>query len=95
MHTGRDTKVPGIQMLSTPMFRIPFSNEIDTGDKILLRGMGLRVLPVPVHRLNLDCAFVQGEVPVGVRPALPVAGVDMIFGNELAGSRVWANMPAP
>lgn len=35
----------------------------DTGDSILMRGVGLRVLPVPVH--NLDCAY-WGETCVAI-----------------------------
>ncbi|KAK0152176.1 hypothetical protein N1851_006450 [Merluccius polli] len=39
--------------------------ETDTGDYILMRGMGLTVLPVPLHKLELDCGLVQGEVAMG------------------------------
>ena len=31
------------------------------------------------------CGLVQGEVAMGVRPALPLKGVDVILGNDLAG----------
>lgn len=61
-----------------------FSEKNDTGDKILMQGMGINVAPVPVHRVNLECELVQCEVSVGVRPALPVEGIDMILGNNLA-----------
>ena len=74
---------------------LAFSQSTDTGDCILMRGMGLNVLPVPVHKLELDCGLVQGEVAMGTRPALPIRGVDVILGNDLAGSRVWADGPAP
>ncbi len=30
---------------------------------------------------------------MGVRPALPVEGIHLIWGNELAGERVWADIP--
>lgn len=40
-------------------------------------GMGMRLLPVPVHKLTLGCGLVQGEVSTGVRPAFPVEGIDM------------------
>ena len=32
---------------------------------------------------------------MGVRPALPVEGIDIILGNDLAGSRVWASVSPP
>jgi hypothetical protein len=41
----------------------------------------------------IDSDLVQGEVAVGVRPALPLQGTAMILGNGLAKSRVWANAP--
>lgn len=50
----------------------------------------MRVLPVPLHRLFLDCELVKGEVTVGVRPKLPLGGIHFILGNGLAGCRVWA-----
>ncbi|KAG1927044.1 hypothetical protein F2P79_024490 [Pimephales promelas] len=37
----------------------------------------------------------QGEVSVGVRPALPVDGVAMILGNDIAGDKVWADVSPP
>lgn len=50
---------------------------------------------VPRHFLKLDCDLVQGIVPVGVRPKLPIEGIAMVLGNDLAGSHVWANVPPP
>ncbi len=41
----------------------------------------------------LDCELVQGTVPVGVCPTLPLDDVVMIWGNDLAGSAVWADVP--
>ncbi|XP_030276904.1 uncharacterized protein LOC115583846 [Sparus aurata] len=72
---------------------LPFSGETDTGDSVLVLGMGLVVLSAPLHRLNLFSDLVQGEVTIGVRPALPVKGVHIILGNGLAGGRVWPNVP--
>ena len=74
---------------------LPFSQDSDSGDVILVRGMGLKVLSVPVHKFMLDCGLFQGEVSMGVRPALPIEGVHIIVGNGLAGSRVWADVPSP
>ena len=72
---------------------LPLSAETDSGDPILSRGMGLTVLPVPLHKVVLDCELVQGEVAVGVRPALPIEGVHFILGNGLAGGRLSADAP--
>jgi len=68
---------------------LPFSPRSDTGGCILVRGMGLTTLFVPVHKMFLSCDLVQREAEVGVRPQLPVKGVDIILGNDLAGHRIW------
>lgn len=47
-----------------------------------------------MHGMGLDCGLVQGKVSIGVRPVLPVEGIDMILGNDLAGSHVWASEPS-
>ena len=62
---------------------------------IPILGMGLNVLQVPLHKMMLFSVLFQGEVAVGVRPALPINGVTMILGNDIAGSRVWADGAPP
>ncbi len=57
--------------------------------------MRMTIIPVPVHRMELVCGLVLGEVAVGVRPVLPVEEVNIILGNDLAGDRVWAEAPPP
>ena len=32
---------------------------------------------------------------MGVRPSLPIEGINVIFGNNLAGERVWSVSPSP
>lgn len=89
---GGDTKVPVKILRDTGAFDysivgsvLPFSQHLD---RIFMRGMGLNVLSVPMHKLILECGFVKGEVTIGVRPALPVQGVHILLGNQLAGSHV-------
>ena len=74
---------------------LPFSAESATGDFVLMRGMEMGLAAVPRHTIVLDCDLVQGVVPVGVCPALPLDEVQMILGNDLAGSAVWAGVPPP
>lgn len=97
---GSDVKVPIKILWDTGAYDsyivdsvLPFSIETDAGDRVLSRGIGLTVIPVPLHRLVLDCDLVKGDVVVGVRPALPVEGVHFILGNGLAGSCVWTDSP--
>ena len=74
---------------------LPFSSKSSTGKSRLVRGIDLRTFEVPLHRVFLFSELVQGEVELGVRSALPVCGVSVILGNNLAGGRVWQNIPAP
>lgn len=55
----------------------------------------MTTIPVPVHKMELVCGLVTGEVVVGVRPALPVEGFDMVLGIELAGKKVWPDVAPP
>lgn len=74
---------------------MPFSFLSDTGTSVLVRGIGLDVGCVPLHRVTLSSELVSGEVVIGVRPSLPVDGVDIIMGNNLAGGRVWPDTFSP
>lgn len=70
---------------------LPFSKVSDTGSCVMVRGMGLVPFSSPLHVVTLKCGLVAGDVAVGVRPQLPVEGIHMILGNDLAGSKVWAD----
>jgi len=47
---------------------------------------------VPLHTVHLKSGLVNGAVKLGVRRQLPVEGVDLIIGNDLAGGKVF---PSP
>lgn len=70
---------------------LPFSTESHTGSSLLICGIGLNTLSVPLHKVDLTCELVHGVVDLGIRPILPVDGVSLILGNNLAGGRVWVN----
>lgn len=70
---------------------LPFSPASYTGSNVLIKGIGLNVMSVPLHKIVLQSVLVQGEVEVAVRSCLPVEGVQVILGNDLAGDRVWRN----
>jgi hypothetical protein len=67
----------------------PFSAETDSGNSVLITGIGLNTLSIPLHKMMLDCGLVKGEVVVGVRPSLPIEGINVILWNNLPGERVW------
>ena len=70
---------------------LPFSKQSDTGSCVMVCGMGLVPFSSPLHKVALACGLVEGDVVVGVRPQLPVEGVHMILGNDLARGKVWAD----
>ncbi|KAL2102368.1 hypothetical protein ACEWY4_001536 [Coilia grayii] len=74
---------------------LPFSIQSETGSCVLIRGIGMQTFSVPLHTFNLESDLISGEVVMAVRPQLPVEGVDVILGNNLAGGRVWANLSPP
>lgn len=73
---------------------LPFDNVSDTGTSVLIRGIGSNSFSVPIHKIYLSSRLVDGIVDVGVHPTLPIEGVDVLLGNNLAGDRVWPE-PVP
>ena len=67
---------------------LPFSEVSATGENVLIQGIGIDIISVPLHRINLKSDLISGTVIVGVRPELPVKGVSMLLGNDLAGGKV-------
>ena len=45
--------------------------------------------------VNQKANLVPGPVMMGIRPSLPIQGVSLILGNNLAGERVMVNPCAP
>ncbi|VDI02099.1 Hypothetical predicted protein [Mytilus galloprovincialis] len=64
----------------------------DTGasQSLLLEGVELGCIDVPLHRIYLKSDLITGPVIVGVRPNLPVEGVTLLLGNDLARNKVVA-----
>lgn len=74
---------------------LPFSNETFTGDSLLICAIGLTKICVPLHKVVLYSYLIQGGVQLGVRPALPVEGISVILGNNLAREWVWSDVSSP
>ena len=70
---------------------LPFSDSSSTGTSVLIRGVESGVVKVPLHVVHLSSDLVSGPVTVGVRPSLPVEGVSLLLGNDLAGEKVVVN----
>ena len=70
---------------------LPFSSTTYTGQNVLLQGVGPEILEVPLHTINLSCELVNRSVTIGVMSKLPVSGVSLLLGNDLAGGKVLVN----
>ncbi|KAI2661490.1 Retrovirus-related Pol polyprotein [Labeo rohita] len=68
---------------------LPFSAESHTDTDVLVCGFGMGCINVPLHRVYLMSDLVTGLVTLGVCSQLPVDGVDLILGNDLAGGQVF------
>lgn len=45
-------------------------------------------LSIPLHRVHLVSDLVSGPIVVGVVPRMPMKGVSMLLGKELAGEKI-------
>ena len=70
---------------------LPFGHESSTGTNALIQGIGMDTISVPLHKMNLKSDLVSGTVTIGIRSELPVKGVSMLLGNDLAGTKVLPN----
>jgi hypothetical protein len=68
-----------------------FSEESFSGESVLIQGVECGLVKVPLHHVNLTSDLVSGPVTVGVRSVLPVDGVHLLLGNDLAGDKVVVN----
>ena len=71
---------------------LPFNTSSSTGYRVLLQGVG-GFRRVPLHVVDLHSDLVSGEVVFAVQKTLPVQGVSIILGNDLAGDKVKVSSP--
>ena len=63
----------------------PRGPEFDTP---VLQGFEMKTVSVPLHWVHLASDTVSGRFRVGVVPRLPVEGVTLLLGNDIAGGNV-------
>ena len=66
---------------------LEWSEESYSGEEVTVRGLASGV-SIPLHYVWLKTGFAVGKVKVGVSEELPIEGVDMLLGNNIAGKRV-------
>jgi len=67
---------------------LPSDVDTATGNSMLVQGLGSETFNVPLHNIYLHTRDFTGVIPVGVLDSIPKKGVDLILGNDLAGSVV-------
>ena len=70
---------------------IPLLPEHHTGNHVLVTGISGETMPIPLYKVALQSGLLSPNpqiVIIGVTEKLPVAGVEILIGNDLAGPRV-------
>ncbi|XP_076843961.1 uncharacterized protein LOC143488888 [Brachyhypopomus gauderio] len=67
---------------------LPLSDKTFTGTYALCQGLDLSYVQIPLHYVYLRSGLVTGRIKVGVRSVLPLKGVDVLLGNDVAGGNV-------
>ena len=81
----RDTGTTQSLMLDSVL---PLTESSFTGANVLISGVEMGVLEVPLHEVNIKSSLINGNIVIGMRPSLPVEGISLILGNDLAGEKV-------
>ena len=81
----RDTGATQSLMLDSVL---PLTENSFTGANVLISGVEMGVLEVPLHEVNTKSSLINGNIVIGMRPSLPVEGISLILGNDLAGEKV-------
>ena len=66
----------------------PLTENSFTGANVLISGVEMGVLEVPLHEVNSKSSLINGNIVIGMRPSLPLEGISLILGNDLAGEKV-------
>ena len=67
---------------------LPLTENSFTGANVLISGVEMGVLESPLHKVNIKSSLINGNIVINMRPSLPVEGIPLILGNDLAGERV-------
>ena len=81
----RDTGATQSLMLDSVL---PLTENSYTGANVLISGVEMGILEVPLHEVNIKSSLINGNIVIGMRPSLPVEGISLILGNDLAGEKV-------
>uniref|UniRef100_A0A8P4FXX4 CCHC-type domain-containing protein n=1 Tax=Dicentrarchus labrax TaxID=13489 RepID=A0A8P4FXX4_DICLA len=81
----RDTASSQSVILATAL---PFSQQSACGYGSVLRGIEMGYVPRAVHSVHIQSNLVTGLLPVAVCSELPIHGIVLLMGNDIAGGKV-------
>ena len=84
----RDTGATQSLMLDSVL---PLTENSITGANVLISGVEMGILEVPLHEVNIKSSFINGNIVIGMKTSLPVEGISLILGKDLAGEKVMAD----
>ena len=67
---------------------LPLTEISFTGANVPISGVEMGVLEVLLHEVNIKSSLINGIIVIGMRPSLPVEGISLVLGNDLAGEKV-------
>ena len=67
---------------------LSLSDSTATGISVQIHGIELGVMSVPLHVIYLSSDLITGTVTVGNRLTLPITGISLTLGNDLASKKV-------
>ena len=68
---------------------LPLSVDIDIHRSVLVECIeDTEYQSLPLHKVCLNSKYVTGDVTVGIVDKIPVEGVHMVLGNDIAGGQV-------
>ncbi len=66
---------------------LPFCAESACYTSTIVQGIGMGFIPVPLYRVWVSSDLVSGCLNLAVRSTLPIQGIDLRMGNDLAGGK--------
>ena len=67
---------------------LPLTENSFPGANVLISGEEMGVLEVPLHEVNIKSSLINDNIVICMTPSLPVEGISLILGNDLAGEKV-------
>ena len=63
-------------------------------ESVLISGIHGNYIPIPLININITSKYKCGIITVGLVDVLPIPGIHLILGNDVAGNKVFANPTA-